>query len=144
MDCELRQRLLLPAGTARERLREVMSSAERTLTATRLPILMFSASKTTAMPPRPISLVMRYLPTRTVPIGILEVGSAAIVTGTLGNELLGLACASKAEANLANVEVGVVPLIRFPCWTTRCTQRMPVQDIVGDRGIFSVRFIVID
>jgi hypothetical protein len=47
---------------------ELASSAESTFTATRLPMSTFSASYTAAMPPRPISLVTRNLPSRMVPI----------------------------------------------------------------------------
>src|SRR5690606_31510667 len=53
-------------------MRDVMSSAAKILTATRLPMSIFSASYTAAIPPRPISLVMRNFPSRTVPMGTLD------------------------------------------------------------------------
>src|ERR1039457_7018595 len=89
---------------------------------------MFSASYTTAIPPRPISLEMRYLPTRTVPIGTLEVGSAAIVTGTLENQLLGSAfrASSKQYAQFLRKirRLGCFLIVR-----ARCVQSMPIEHV---------------
>src|SRR5690349_11869385 len=53
-------------------MRDVISSAARILTATRLPMSMFSASYTAAIPPRPISRVTRNLPSSRVPSGTLD------------------------------------------------------------------------
>src|SRR5580692_6749284 len=57
---------------------EVVSSCARTLMATRLPMSTLAASYTAAIPPRPISRVMRYLPCRTVPTGIFVLFGRAI------------------------------------------------------------------
>ncbi len=57
---------------------EPVSSCASTLMAMRLPMSMFSASWTVAMPPRPISRVMRYFPARTVPTGIFVLLDTAI------------------------------------------------------------------
>src|SRR5580658_9045739 len=57
---------------------EAVSSWARTLMATRLPMSTLAASYTAAIPPRPISRVMRYLPARTVPTGIFVLFGRAI------------------------------------------------------------------
>ena len=57
--------------------------------ATRLPMWTFSASYTAAMPPRPISRVMRYLPARTVPTGIFDLFGRAIRTPLGGEPIRG-------------------------------------------------------
>src|SRR5690606_9349809 len=58
--------------------RDVMSSAARIFTATRLPWEMLAASYAAALPPRPVSGLRRSLRCRVVPIGTRELVEVAM------------------------------------------------------------------